>query len=85
MKKTSLSIMLAVGIMAVLGGCEEQQQSTTGFLSDYSKLQEVSEQTLRYLPAGKLGSYSKFIIDPVVVRFHSKAKGSKPAISKIAK
>ena len=76
MKKTNLSIMLAVGIMAVFSGCQEQQV-TTGFLSDYSKLQEVSEQTLRYLPAGKLGSYSKFIIEPVVVRFHDKAKGSK--------
>jgi len=75
MKKANLSIILAVGIMGVLGGCEEEQQTTTGFLSDYSYLKQVSDTSYRHIKPGALRGYSAFIIEPVAIHFHSKSKG----------
>lgn len=70
-------MILVIVVMLVQCGCESQGLQTVGFLSDYSHLSSVSETTLRYTnPKIKLGNYSKFIIDPVVVHFHSKAKGA---------
>ena len=74
MKKTSLMTVMAIMMMVTLCGCEDEQQVKTGFLSDYSNLQVVSEDTLRYLPAKKLSGYSEFIIEPVVIRFHANSK-----------
>jgi len=66
----------AVGLVAMQGGCGPKGPATAGFLSDYSALESVSDTTLRYLnPRNTLGKYSKFIIDPVVMHFHSGAKG----------
>lgn len=46
----------------------------TGFLSDYSRLKPVNG-SLRYIDMQRLGSYSRFIIDPVVVRLYQSRHG----------
>ena len=75
MKKTCLQMILAIGIMAVLCGCESKHITQTGFLNDYSKLETVSDTSMRYLPPQiQLRQYSNFIIDPVIVHFHTGSK-----------
>ena len=74
MKNASLITLMAVVMMVTFCGCEDEQQVKTGFLSDYSKLQVESEDTLRYISPGGLGRYSKFMIDPVIVIRHSSSK-----------
>lgn len=71
----SIKLFMVLVLMAVCG-CGPKGNATVGFLSDYSRLETVSDTTLRYVgPKNELGSYSKFIIDPVVVHFHDKTKG----------
>jgi hypothetical protein len=77
MKKKSLLMMLAIGIMAVQCGCTAKRAERTGFLSDYSKLEAQSDISSRYLaPGNRLGRYTKFIIDPVVIHFHTGSKAA---------
>ncbi len=77
MNRTNLLMILAVvAVTSMFCGCQEEQQVTTGFLSDYSRLRPSGE-TLRYLPPGALEKYSMFIIDPVVVHFHARVKGTR--------
>jgi hypothetical protein len=73
MKKTNLLIILAIGAMIFQFGCDSNL-TTTGFLSDYSRLQSESNPTLWYVKEGALDGYSNFIVDPVKVRFHKEAK-----------
>ena len=49
-------------------------ESWTGFLSDYSKLKPRSDVSYLYLDENRLGTYSKFIIDPVVIHLHAGSK-----------
>lgn len=74
MKKTSLIMMVIVVMMAMFCGCEEQQQTKTGFLSDYSRLKSVSDTSYRHIKPGALKKYSGFIIEPVVIHYHSRSK-----------
>ena len=74
MKKTSLLMLLAIGIMVIQCGCGSKEMVKTGFLSDYSKLQKESDSSLRYVNKKALTRYSSFIVDPVKVRFYSGAK-----------
>jgi hypothetical protein len=74
MKKTSLLMLLAIGIMVIQCGCGSKEMARTGFLSDYSKLQKESESSLCYVNERALTRYSSFIVDPVKVRFYSGAK-----------
>jgi len=75
MKKTALLMMLAVGILAVQCGCAAKKAKTTGFLSDYSRLQAQSDVSARYIaPGTPLKNYSKFIIEPLVIHFHTGSK-----------
>jgi hypothetical protein len=77
MKKISLLIMVAVGLIAVQCGCTAQKAGKTGFLSDYSKLRAQSDVSARYLaPGNRLASYSKFIVDPVAIHFHTGSKAA---------
>jgi hypothetical protein len=74
MKKASVSMNLAVCLVIVLCGCESSAPSAkmpvTGFLSDYSHLEPISDTSYRYVnPKYDLGNYEKFIIDPVEVLF----------------
>ena len=54
-------------------GCDSNL-TTTGFLSDYSHLQSESNPALWYVEKGDLTAYHSFIVDPVKVRFHNRAK-----------
>jgi hypothetical protein len=68
-------MIVAIGLMAVQCGCTAQRAETTGFLSDYSKLEAQSDVSSRYrAPDNRLAGYSKFIIDPVVIHFHTGSK-----------
>ena len=59
----------------ILTGCASKEQARTGFLSDYSKLEEVSDNVYMYLaPEYGQGIYSKVIVDPVVAYFHEESK-----------
>ena len=58
-----------------MNGCGPKKATYTGFLSDYSKLEAQSDVSDRYrAPGNRLRSYSKFIIDPVVIHFHTGSK-----------
>ncbi len=54
-----------LGVM-VAGCVPVKDPGRTGFLSDYSKLEEIAENHLVY-DSGNLGDYSKFIIEPVAL------------------
>ena len=74
MKKTSLLMLLAIGIMLIQCGCESKEMVKTGFLSDYSKLEPVSGEMLRYFnPNLPLSKYKSFILEPVRI-YASKGK-----------
>ena len=71
------SCMLSAAFLSVVAaaGCASAP-STTGFLSDYSRLEPDGSKRLAFVDSG-LGQYSKFIIERVVVRFHDPAKEEK--------
>ncbi len=62
-------------LVAIVAGCATAP-SPTGFLSDYSRLEPGGSQRLAFADSS-LGQYSKFIIEPVVVRFHDPAEEKK--------
>ncbi len=74
MRKTSLLMLLAIGIMVIQCGCGSKEMARTGFLSDYSPLQKESDSSLHYVNEGALTRYSSFIVDPVKVRLYDGAK-----------
>ena len=76
MKKTMLLTVLAVGLMAMQCGCSAKLGTRTGFLSDYSRLERQSDVSYRYI-GPSVGSYSRFIVDPVKAHFHTGSKASK--------
>ncbi len=57
-------------------GCTAQSPQFTGFLSNYSKLQARSDTSFAYLDMSELGKYSKFIIDPVVIRLYKDSEAN---------
>jgi hypothetical protein len=74
MKTTRLQALLVIGIVAGLCGCGPSSPPAivqpTGFLSDYSGLEEVSATTRLYVnPKYDLSEYASFIVDPVQVYF----------------
>ncbi|MHC4648446.1 MAG: DUF3313 domain-containing protein [Planctomycetota bacterium] len=65
--------------LTMLGGCESaaplEAVASTGFLSDYSRLEPISSTSYRYAnPKYSLANYSRFIINPVEVYFEDRAK-----------
>jgi len=74
MKTKMMLAMSIVTALVLFNGCGGGEQATTGFLSDYSKLQKESESSMRYVNEKAVASYSGFIVDPVQVRFYSGAK-----------
>jgi hypothetical protein len=71
-------LMAAVVIMAMvvaLSGCKSAQP-TTGFLSDYSKLQKENDSVMRYVDEAAVGQYTSFIVDPVQVKFYKGAESA---------
>ena len=77
MNRTYLLIVLVVVLTPVLSGCSARLGERTGFLSDYSKLEPRSDVSYRYIAPGRLGNYSKFIIEPVTVHLHRRSKTKK--------
>lgn len=76
MNKKLVSSLMVFFVVLIFGGCGSKQLVTTGFLSDYSRLGMDSKSSMRYVnPRNGLGNYSKFIVEPVVIHFHAKAKG----------
>ena len=78
-KRTSLLLVLVIVVMSVQYGCESStlpaKMPVTGFLSDYSGLEPISDTSYRYVnPKYNLGNYARFIIDPVEVIFNEQAK-----------
>jgi hypothetical protein len=54
---------------ALAAGCATvQDPGQSGFLSDYSNLEEIDENQLLY-DSGNMGNYSKFIIEPVAMLY----------------
>jgi len=75
MNRTSVLMILASVVLMGICGCGgPDAPSTTGFLSDYSKIQAVSDSSYRYLDKSVFGSYKGFIVDPVAVHFQGGAK-----------
>jgi hypothetical protein len=68
MKKAKLSMVIVVSLAVMLGGCAKKAQET-GFLSTYKNLEPVSDNVMRYI-SPQAGQYSKFIIDPIKVKFY---------------
>lgn len=62
-------------LAAVVAGCASAP-NTTGFLSDYSRLEPDGSKRLAFVDSS-VRQYSKFIIERVVVRFHDPAKEEK--------
>ena len=57
-------------VLGVLGAscATVQDPGQAGFLSDYSKLEEIDENQLLY-DSGNMGNYSKFIIEPIAMLY----------------
>ncbi len=54
---------------ALAAGCATvQDPGQSGFLSDYSNLDEIDENQLLY-DSGNMGNYSKFIIEPIAMLY----------------
>jgi hypothetical protein len=82
MKKTSFLITIIAGILPCIYGCWDSA-SNTGYLSNYSKLQEVSGleavdgSTFRYNNSSAVkGEYQGLILDPVIVKFQIESKAA---------
>lgn len=73
LKRTSVLMVAAVGLMLIQCGCGGGA-AKTGFLTDYSNLNQVSASSLQYMNEQALARYSNFMVDTVEVHFH---KGSK--------
>ena len=78
--KVFLSVSIySLAVLTMFAGCESSSSSVelpaTGFLSNYSGLQSISDTSYRYInPKYNLGNYAKFIIDPVEVIFDQQTK-----------
>jgi hypothetical protein len=69
----------SMAILITLVGCgpanEPAEIPATGFLSDYANLKPISPTSYRYMnPKYNLRDYSRFIIDPVEIRFTPQTK-----------
>ncbi len=72
--KTSVLMVVAIVVMLAQVGCGPSTAIKTGYLSDYSRLQKISDTSMRYINKPALGRYSQFIVDDVDVHFHAGAK-----------
>lgn len=76
MKSNVLIWCAVIGVVIGSFGCSAKKPREVGFLSDYSKLEAVSDVSYSYMaPGNPLGRYSKFIIDPVAIEFYAGSKG----------
>lgn len=82
-KRSKLLMLLLMVGMLIQYGCGSKRMPTTGFLSDYSRLNSVSDTMLQYVAPTHKFSYSKFIIDPVAVHFYDTDKGAGTDFEKV--
>ncbi len=82
MVRTYLLTVISLVFLALIGGCWDSAENT-GYLSDYSKLNEVSGlesvegSTFRYNDAAEAkGRYKGFIVDPVIVQLQVESKAA---------
>ena len=73
---TNVMLAAVIGIFA-FSGCGGVEQSRTGFLSDYSRLETVSNESYRYVDERAVDKYSSFIVDEVKVHFFTGASAVK--------
>ncbi len=65
MTHATRTTFFAAILSTMVGGCATvQDPGQSGFISDYSRLEEIAENHLVY-DSGNIGNYSKFIIEPV--------------------
>lgn len=77
MKRTYLLIVITCGISIFFCGCGGSNWAfKAGYLSDYSKLETVSDSSYRYLDTAALKNYNAFIVNPVEVKFQTHSKAS---------
>ena len=70
----NLFIICCFAVIFVFDGCSPKKAQKTGFLTDYSNLEAVSDTSYFYIaPGNKLADYNKFIIDHVVVRTYEES------------
>jgi hypothetical protein len=74
--------LVLIGSLALISGCWDSA-SNTGYLSDYSKLNEVSGfekvegSTFRYTDSSVTkGEYKGFIVDPVIIQLQVESKAA---------
>ncbi len=75
MQKRNMLIVVTMGLMVTVLGCQPKSAQKTGFLSDYSRLRVASKTSLRYVDTRALGGYSSFIVDPVEGRLYGESRG----------
>jgi hypothetical protein len=70
MQKPVLRIALAIALILFLTACAAPvtRQEHTGFISDYSNLEEADKQAFLFV-SDKLVNYHTFIIDPVAILY----------------
>jgi hypothetical protein len=74
-KKTVMWALLTMAPF-LLVGCAAAPPAT-GFLSDYSRLEQQGSSRLVYIDKAAARNYDRFIVDPVKVHFHAESKGYK--------
>jgi hypothetical protein len=69
MCKTGRLLLSGTAVLTALvwGGCKTPPPKPSGYLSDYSHLQQVNDSTWQYLDKSKLAAYSAFTIAPTKV------------------
>src|SRR5690349_2817618 len=68
MKMPQIVPCIAILISVILGGCASSPPAKqTGFLSDYSKLQEKDPKRMSYV-SPELRNYQAFMVDPIEFR-----------------
>jgi len=71
-------IVLAVGLF-IVSGCAPIKTNYSGFLRDYSKIEESETEKgllIERNPRKSVDQYTKFLLVPTVVYFHESAKGA---------
>jgi hypothetical protein len=64
-----MKIILLMTLVVLSSSCAKsvKEVKSSGFLSDYSRMEKVDENTMKYR-SDKLSNYSKFIIEPIELK-----------------
>ena len=73
--RRTCALLLLLAVLSMVG-CTPKYMDFTGFLSDYSQLRSLTDDQLRYVAPAEELRYTQFMIDPVEIHFHKKAKGT---------